>query len=87
MSSKRAFAVTGISGLCSLQGRLGGFRRNLRYGTAHKACHLVRPGAVFTPFWDKVPLNLPKYAAPAEKAVEKIFEAFLSGLKGKLDLA
>jgi hypothetical protein len=33
-----------------------------------------------------VPLNLPKDAAPAEKVAEKIFEAFLSGHKGKLDL-
>ncbi len=47
---------------------------------------VVRPGAVETALWDKVPLRLPKGAiSPADLAV-KILDAHESGHKGTLDL-
>jgi NAD(P)-dependent dehydrogenase (short-subunit alcohol dehydrogenase family) len=47
---------------------------------------LVRPGAVATPFWDKVPLNLPSGADSPETVAQKMMDAYQSGHKGQLDL-
>lgn len=47
---------------------------------------LVRPGAVATPFWDKLPLRLPKDAAPPEKVAKRILAAYEEGHSGQLDL-
>ncbi|NDJ53139.1 MAG: SDR family NAD(P)-dependent oxidoreductase [Chloroflexi bacterium] len=47
---------------------------------------VIRPGAVVTPLWDKVPLKLPKDAMSAEKVADKLIEAYQSGHKGQLDL-
>lgn len=47
---------------------------------------LVRPGAVDTPFWDRVSLNLPKDAASPDKVAGKILDAVQNNHKGQLDL-
>ena len=47
---------------------------------------LVRPGAVATSFWDKVPMRLPKNAATPEKVAERIVTAHAEGYEGVLDL-
>lgn len=46
----------------------------------------VRPGAVATPLWDKVPMKLPGNAPPPEKVARRILDAHESGHKGTLDL-
>ncbi|MEZ4592726.1 MAG: SDR family NAD(P)-dependent oxidoreductase [Chloroflexota bacterium] len=51
-----------------------------------KKITLVRPGAVDTPFWDKLPLRLPKDAAPPEKVAKRILAAYDEGHSGQLDL-
>jgi len=78
--------LPGLAAYAASKAGLEAFVETLGKEQRKKHVTLVRPGAVSTPFWDKVPLNLPKDAAPAEKVAEKIFEAFLSGHKGKLDL-
>lgn len=47
---------------------------------------IVRPGAVDTPLWDKVPLRLPADAPPPEKVARRILDAHTEGHKGTLDL-
>ena len=47
---------------------------------------VVRPGAVDTPFWDKVPLRLPKDAATPEQVATRILQAYGEGSSGQLDL-
>lgn len=47
---------------------------------------VARPGAVDTPFWQKVPLRLPKDAAPPAKVAQRILAAYASGHSGQLDL-
>ena len=64
-----------ISIIASLQKELRG-----------KKIALVRPGAVATPFWDKLPLNLPKVAALPEKVAKRILAAYDEGHSGQLDL-
>jgi short-subunit dehydrogenase len=65
---------------------LEAFAETLGKEERKKRVTIVRPGAVATPFWNKVPMNMPKDAASAEKVADKVYEAFLSGNKGKLDL-
>jgi NAD(P)-dependent dehydrogenase (short-subunit alcohol dehydrogenase family) len=48
---------------------------------------LVRPAAIATDLWDKVPLRLPEGAPAPEKVVGRILDAHRSGHKGVLELA
>jgi NAD(P)-dependent dehydrogenase (short-subunit alcohol dehydrogenase family) len=47
---------------------------------------LLRPGAVKTSFWDKMPLSLPEAALQPENVAEEVLNAYDSGHKGVLDL-
>jgi 3-oxoacyl-[acyl-carrier protein] reductase len=51
-----------------------------------KKITIVRPGAVATPFWNKLPMNLPKDAATPEKVAKRILAAYDEGHSGQLDL-
>lgn len=78
--------LPGLSAYAASKAGLEAFSETLAKEERKKHITLVRPGAVATPFWDKVPLNLPKDSASAEKVAEKIYDAHLSGHKGNLDL-
>jgi len=47
---------------------------------------IVRPAAVDTPLWDKVPFKLPAEAMSPEEAAERILAAYHDGHRGVLDL-
>lgn len=47
---------------------------------------LVRPLAVDTPFWDKVPFSLPKTSMKPEQVAEAIMEALQTQTEGQLNL-
>jgi NAD(P)-dependent dehydrogenase (short-subunit alcohol dehydrogenase family) len=51
-----------------------------------KRVTVVRPSAVSTPFWDKLPLRMPEEAAAPAKVADKILQAYQEGHKGHLDL-
>jgi NAD(P)-dependent dehydrogenase (short-subunit alcohol dehydrogenase family) len=78
--------LPGLSAYAASKAGLEAFAESLGKEERKKRITIVRPGAVATPFWDKVSLRLPKDAAPAEKVAEKIYEAYLSEHKGYLDL-
>jgi NAD(P)-dependent dehydrogenase (short-subunit alcohol dehydrogenase family) len=78
--------LPGLAAYAASKAGLEAFVETLAKEERKKRVTIVRPGAVTTPFWDKVPLNLPKDAASAEKIAGKIYEAYLSEHKGKLDL-
>jgi len=78
--------LPGLAAYAASKAGLEAFAETLGKEERKKRVTIVRPGAVATPFWDKVPLNLPKDAASAEKVAGKIYEAYLSEHKGKLDL-
>lgn len=65
---------------------LEAFLATLAKEERQKKITVVRPGAVDTPFWNKLKINLPKDAASPEKVAGKILEAFEAGESGKLDL-
>jgi NAD(P)-dependent dehydrogenase (short-subunit alcohol dehydrogenase family) len=48
---------------------------------------VVRPGAVTTPLWEKVPMQLPSHAISPEAVAEQILTAYQKGHKGTLDLS
>lgn len=47
---------------------------------------LIRPSAVDTPFWKKVPFKLPANALLPEDVAQKVFSVFVQGLSGLVDL-
>ena len=47
---------------------------------------IVRPPAVDTPLWEKMPLRLPKEALSPQRVAEQILAAYADGTKGQLDL-
>ena len=46
---------------------------------------VVRPGAVDTPFWNKVPFKLPAHPLSPEQLAESILQAYTAGQQGILD--
>lgn len=65
---------------------LEAFADALRKEERRKKVTVIRPGAVATPFWDKVPMNVPKDAASPEKVAGRIITAYQEGKTGQLDL-
>ncbi|MCA9954803.1 MAG: SDR family NAD(P)-dependent oxidoreductase [Ardenticatenaceae bacterium] len=71
-----------VAAKAGLEAFVGSLQKELR----GKKITLVRPGAVATSFWDKLPIRLPKDAAPPEKVAKRILAAYDTGHSGQLDL-
>ena len=78
--------LPGLSSYVAAKAGLEAFTAALTKEQRKRRVTVVRPGAVATPFWDRVPLKLPANAAPPEKIAKKIIEAYDSGYQGHLDL-
>ncbi len=78
--------LPGLSAYAAAKSGLEAFAEALRKEERKRRVIVVRPGAVATPFWDKVPMRLPKDAAYPEKVAKRIFDAYLEGYQGVLDL-
>lgn len=78
--------LPGLSAYAAAKSGLEAFAEVLRKEQRNRHVLVVRPGAVATPFWDKVPMRLPKDAASPEKVSAKILEAYKNGDSGVLDL-
>lgn len=53
---------------------------------SRKKVSVVRPGAVDTPFWQKVPFKLPAHHLTPRQVAEKVLAAYAAGHSGALDL-
>jgi NAD(P)-dependent dehydrogenase (short-subunit alcohol dehydrogenase family) len=51
-----------------------------------KRVTVVRPGAVATPLWEKMPMRLPRSASTPEEIAGKILSAHVGGQSGIIDL-
>lgn len=51
-----------------------------------KRVTLLRPGAVDTPFWERVALRKPKDLATAEQIAGRIWDAYQTGQTGQIDV-
>lgn len=78
--------LPGLSAYAAAKSGLEAFAESLRKEERKRRVMVVRPGAVATPFWDKVPMRLPKDAASPEKVAKRILSAYLEGFAGVLDL-
>lgn len=78
--------LPGLSAYAAAKAGLEAFAATLAKEERGRRVTVVRPGAVDTPFWEKVPFRLPADAPPPEKVARRILEAHRAGEGGTLDL-
>lgn len=78
--------LPGLSAYAAAKAGLEAFADALRKEERRKQIIVVRPGAVDTPLWDKVPLRLPQDAPSPAKVAGRILQAVTEGHQGQLDL-
>ncbi len=78
--------LPGLAAYAAAKAGLEAFAEALRKEERRRKITVVRPGAVATPLWDKVPMTLPKNAATPEKVATLILEAYQNGHSGHLDI-
>ncbi len=78
--------LPGLSAYAAAKAGLEAYADALRKELRGRKVSVVRPGAVDTPFWKKVPFRLPANAATPETVAKRILDAVASGHSGQLDL-
>jgi NAD(P)-dependent dehydrogenase (short-subunit alcohol dehydrogenase family) len=78
--------LPGLSAYAAAKAGLEAFAEALRKEQRRRRVTVVRPSAVATPLWDKVPLRMPKDAPPPSKVAGRILAAYEEGHSGLLDL-
>ena len=78
--------LPGLSSYAAAKAGLEAFADVLRKEERTRRVTVVRPAAVETALWDKVPLKLPAHAASPLDVAEKILMAYQEGHPGMLDL-
>ena len=78
--------LPGLAAYAAAKAGLEAFTTALAKEERQRRITNVRPGAVATPLWDKVPMTLPKDAPPPEKVARRILDAYAEGHSGTLDL-
>ncbi len=78
--------LPGLSAYAAAKAGLEAFAEVLRKETRLPIL-VVRPGAVDTPFWKKVPFSMPKHALSPQGLAEKILTALKEDKTGLLDIS
>jgi NAD(P)-dependent dehydrogenase (short-subunit alcohol dehydrogenase family) len=78
--------LPGLSAYAAAKAGLEAFAVAFSKEERRKKVTVVRPGAVDTGLWDKVPFKKPSHTYPPVKVAERIREAYQDGHKGQLDL-
>jgi NAD(P)-dependent dehydrogenase (short-subunit alcohol dehydrogenase family) len=78
--------LPGLSAYAAAKAGLEAFAEALRKEERKRGVVLVRPGAVNTLFWQKVPFKMPGSALAPEAVAAKVIEAVNAGHQGTLDL-
>jgi len=76
--------LPGLSAYAAAKAGLEAFAEVVRKESRRKVT-VVRPGAVDTPFWSKVPFNLPAHHQTAGDVAGLIIQAYAEGHHGELD--
>jgi NAD(P)-dependent dehydrogenase (short-subunit alcohol dehydrogenase family) len=78
--------LPGLAAYAAAKAGLEAFAEALGKEERKRRVTLVRPGAVATPLWEKVPLRLPADALSPAAVAQQILEAHQRGHKGVLNL-
>jgi NAD(P)-dependent dehydrogenase (short-subunit alcohol dehydrogenase family) len=78
--------LPGLSAYVAAKAGLEAFAEVLRKEERKRRVILVRPGAVNTAFWQKVPFRMPTNALSPEEVAERVVAAVENGREGTLDL-
>ncbi len=78
--------LPGLSAYVAAKAGLAAFAEVLGKEQRRQRVTLVRPAAVNTPFWEKVPFKLPPNALTPSTVADRILTAHAAGHKGVLDL-
>lgn len=78
--------LPGMSAYVAAKAGLEAFMAALAKEQRSRKIALLRPGAVATPFWDRVPLRLPKSALDSATVAAKILQIIDQGESGVVDL-
>jgi NAD(P)-dependent dehydrogenase (short-subunit alcohol dehydrogenase family) len=79
--------IPGLSAYAAAKAGLEAFAETLRKEARKRRVTVVRPGAVATRFWDKVPFRMPANAMSPEAIAEAILAAYAAQHNGKLDIS
>lgn len=77
--------LPGLAAYAAAKAGIEALTDTLRKEQRGKRILLIRPAAVRTPFWEKVPFSMPKGAVEPEDLAKSIFEAYQGGQQGTLD--
>jgi len=78
--------VPGLSAYTTSKAALTAYSAIIAKEQRGKKVSLIRPSAVATSFWEKVPFRLPADALQPHDVAEKIFSAYEQGLTGLVDM-
>lgn len=78
--------LPGLTAYAAAKAGLEAFAEALRKEERKRRVIVVRPGAVNTPFWRKVPFKMPGNALAPQAVADKIVEALAAGHQGTLDM-
>lgn len=78
--------LPGLSAYAAAKAGLEAFAEALRKEERRRKVIVVRPGAVQTDFWDKVPFKMPASALTPQAVADKVLAAVRDGHQGNLDL-
>lgn len=79
--------LPGLSAYAAAKAGLEAMVDTLRKAQRQRRVSIIRPAAVATPLWQKVPLKMPRNATSPSELAEKIIQAYEQGQTGVLDLA
>lgn len=78
--------LPGLSAYVSAKAGIESFAEVLRKEERDRNVSVIRPKAVDTKFWDKVPFDLPHGASKPDKIARKVYEVFKKGKTGQVDI-
>lgn len=78
--------LPGLSAYGAAKAGLEAFAETLRKEQRQRRVTVIRPSAVATPLWDKVPLRMPRDAASPANVAARVLSAYDEGHSGALDL-
>lgn len=78
--------LPGLAAYAAAKAGLEAFVDALRKEERTRRVTLVRPAAVATPLWDKVPFRMPRNALAPQQVAARIMQAHRDGFSGTLDI-